>query len=102
MPGIFSEQYLDILLQGGMFLLMEIYLYFQELYAVMILSFGLFLFMASGFRNAKAGSRACIIVLGDIGRSPRMQYHALSLAKTGFDVDFVGYGGLYQKIKISL
>lgn len=24
--------------------------------------------------------RAAIVVLGDIGRSPRMQYHALSLA----------------------
>jgi beta-1,4-mannosyltransferase len=24
--------------------------------------------------------RACVVVLGDIGRSPRMQYHALSLA----------------------
>ena len=25
--------------------------------------------------------RACVVVLGDIGRSPRMQYHALSLAR---------------------
>jgi beta-1,4-mannosyltransferase len=24
--------------------------------------------------------KACVVVLGDIGRSPRMQYHALSLA----------------------
>jgi len=24
--------------------------------------------------------RACVVVLGDIGRSPRMQYHALSLS----------------------
>ena len=50
-------------------------------------------FGVSGFRTGKAESRACIIVIGDIGRSPRMQYHALSLAKTGFDVDIVGYGG---------
>lgn len=35
----------------------------------------------------------CVVVVGDIGRSPRMQYHALSLAKEGFDVDVVGYGG---------
>lgn len=35
----------------------------------------------------------CVVVLGDIGRSPRMQYHALSLAKEGFNVDIVGYGG---------
>lgn len=37
--------------------------------------------------------KACIVVLGDIGRSPRMQYHALSLVKEGFQVDIVGHGG---------
>lgn len=26
------------------------------------------------------GGRACVVVLGDLGRSPRMQYQALSLA----------------------
>lgn len=35
----------------------------------------------------------CVVVVGDVGRSPRMQYHALSLAKEGFDVDVVGYSG---------
>jgi beta-1,4-mannosyltransferase len=35
--------------------------------------------------------RACIIVLGDIGRSPRMQYHSKSFAENNFLVDFVGY-----------
>lgn len=34
-----------------------------------------------------------ILVLGDIGRSPRMQYHALSIAKHGRKVDLVGYKG---------
>lgn len=34
----------------------------------------------------------CVVVLGDIGRSPRMQYHSLSLAKNGHKVDIVGYG----------
>ncbi|CAN0896987.1 UDP-glycosyltransferase TURAN [Linum grandiflorum] len=43
--------------------------------------------------NSKRG-RACVVVLGDIGRSPRMQYHALSLAnQANFEVDIVGYGG---------
>lgn len=37
--------------------------------------------------------RACVVVLGDVGRSPRMQYHSLSLAKEGFNVDLVGYKG---------
>ena len=32
-----------------------------------------------------------VLVLGDVGRSPRMQYHALSLAKHGAQVDLIGY-----------
>ena len=31
-------------------------------------------------QNGKRG-RACVVVLGDLGRSPRMQYHALSIAR---------------------
>jgi beta-1,4-mannosyltransferase len=34
-----------------------------------------------------------ILVLGDIGRSPRMQYHALSIARHGGQVDIIGYQG---------
>ncbi|XP_013196971.2 chitobiosyldiphosphodolichol beta-mannosyltransferase [Amyelois transitella] len=37
------------------------------------------------------GKAAKIVVLGDIGRSPRMQYHALSLANIGFKVTIIGY-----------
>eukprot|EP00117_Sycon_ciliatum_P000195 scpid68855/ scgid6362/ Chitobiosyldiphosphodolichol beta-mannosyltransferase; Asparagine-linked glycosylation protein 1 homolog; Beta-1,4-mannosyltransferase; GDP-Man:GlcNAc2-PP-dolichol mannosyltransferase; GDP-mannose-dolichol diphosphochitobiose mannosyltransferase len=37
--------------------------------------------------------RACVLVLGDFGRSPRMQYHCWSLSRAGFDVDVVAYGG---------
>lgn len=32
-----------------------------------------------------------VVVLGDIGRSPRMQYHSYSLIKEGFNVKFLGY-----------
>jgi beta-1,4-mannosyltransferase len=32
-----------------------------------------------------------ILVLGDVGRSPRMQYHALSIAKHGGRVDLIGF-----------
>jgi beta-1,4-mannosyltransferase len=35
-----------------------------------------------------------ILVLGDIGRSPRMQYHAMSIAKHGGHVDLIGYQGV--------
>lgn len=34
-----------------------------------------------------------VVVLGDIGRSPRMMYHAISLAKHGARVELVGYLG---------
>lgn len=34
-----------------------------------------------------------VVVLGDIGRSPRMQYHALSIASHGGKVDIIGYTG---------
>ncbi|XP_023534647.1 UDP-glycosyltransferase TURAN isoform X2 [Cucurbita pepo subsp. pepo] len=38
--------------------------------------------------------RACVVVLGDLGRSPRMQYQALSLARqANLEVDIVAYGG---------
>lgn len=44
--------------------------------------------------NTSRTGRACVVVLGDIGRSPRMQYHALSLARqASMEVDIVGYGG---------
>jgi len=32
-----------------------------------------------------------ILVVGDIGRSPRMQYHGISVAKHGRKVDLIGY-----------
>lgn len=41
--------------------------------------------------NNKNEQNACVIVLGDIGRSPRMQYHVKSLSENEFSVDFIGY-----------
>jgi beta-1,4-mannosyltransferase len=41
------------------------------------------------------GMTVQIVVLGDIGRSPRMQYHALSIAKHGGKVFLVGYRGAW-------
>ncbi|HWI18164.1 MAG TPA: glycosyltransferase [Vicinamibacterales bacterium] len=37
--------------------------------------------------------RTAVIVIGDLGRSPRMQYHALSLAAAGSEVDLIGLEG---------
>ncbi|KAH6837261.1 UDP-Glycosyltransferase superfamily protein [Perilla frutescens var. hirtella] len=46
-------------------------------------------------------NRAAVVVLGDIGRSPRMQYHALSLARQALlDVDIVAYGGTEPHISL--
>lgn len=42
---------------------------------------------------SKESVRVQVLVLGDIGRSPRMQYHALSIAKHGGKVDLIGYNG---------
>ncbi|XP_068605502.1 chitobiosyldiphosphodolichol beta-mannosyltransferase [Brachionichthys hirsutus] len=42
-------------------------------------------------RDAGTDRRVCVLVLGDIGRSPRMQYHALSLSEHGYHVTFVGF-----------
>jgi beta-1,4-mannosyltransferase len=36
---------------------------------------------------------AIVLVLGDIGRSPRMMYHTESLAKHGYETTMIGYGG---------
>ncbi|KAJ6189936.1 hypothetical protein N7519_004844 [Penicillium mononematosum] len=63
----------------------------------------LILLLPSQYQPAQAGSpsrshdakrhKTCvqILVLGDIGRSPRMQYHALSIAKHGGEVVIIGY-----------
>ncbi|TPX15937.1 uncharacterized protein E0L32_000271 [Thyridium curvatum] len=42
-------------------------------------------------KTAKSKVSAQVLVLGDIGRSPRMQYHALSIAKHGGSVELIGY-----------
>lgn len=52
----------------------------------------------SSATNAQHGSQkpktsVQILVLGDIGRSPRMQYHALSIANRGGQVVIIGYKG---------
>jgi len=44
-------------------------------------------------RLGAKGKRVHVVVLGDIGRSPRMQFHALSLTNVGFQVYIFGYLG---------
>ncbi|XP_011503896.1 PREDICTED: chitobiosyldiphosphodolichol beta-mannosyltransferase [Ceratosolen solmsi marchali] len=57
------------------------------------LSFILGLLLAVCFKRCKKAKSVCIVVLGDIGRSPRMQYHAISFIKEGYSVEIVGYPG---------
>ncbi|XP_027745375.1 chitobiosyldiphosphodolichol beta-mannosyltransferase [Empidonax traillii] len=42
-------------------------------------------------RRTGGAGRVCVAVLGDVGRSPRMQYHALALARHGREVALLGY-----------
>ena len=53
---------------------------------------GIFFLIVEGLMMS-GNKRACVVVLGDVGRSPRMQYHAMSLRKEGYKVDIVGYAG---------
>ncbi|OCK79604.1 glycosyltransferase family 33 protein [Lepidopterella palustris CBS 459.81] len=42
-------------------------------------------------KSTKVEHSVQVVVLGDIGRSPRMQYHAISIAKHRGRVDLIGY-----------
>lgn len=42
-------------------------------------------------RRSPSRKSVLIFVLGDLGHSPRMSYHALSFSKAGFDVSLCGY-----------
>lgn len=46
-----------------------------------------------GAGMAEPERRALVLVFGDLGRSPRMGYHAVALARRGFRVDLVGLEG---------
>lgn len=41
--------------------------------------------------STNRSKNVCLIVLGDIGHSPRMQYHAKSLLQHNYNVDLIGY-----------
>ena len=43
--------------------------------------------------NSRQPLHVAVIVMGDVGRSPRMQYHAESLLQEGFTVSLIGYQG---------
>jgi beta-1,4-mannosyltransferase len=47
-------------------------------------------------KTYNTSKRIAVLVLGDIGRSPRMQNHAVSLAKAGWNVDLIGFKGTLE------
>ncbi|NWU45827.1 ALG1 mannosyltransferase, partial [Hylia prasina] len=47
-------------------------------------------------RRAGGAGRVCVAVLGDLGRSPRMQYHALALARHGREIPLQSFPTLKQ------
>ena len=57
------------------------------------LSLALLILCSIRWRDQSGEGLVQVVVLGDVGRSPRMQYHCLSLVQQDFTVDLVGYGG---------
>ncbi|KDN52053.1 glycosyltransferase family 33 protein [Tilletiaria anomala UBC 951] len=66
----------------------------------------LFFLWISAFRSrsttnsASLKRSAAVVVLGDIGRSPRMCYHVESLAHEGWKVGIVGYAGVELPLQL--
>ncbi|TPX35639.1 chitobiosyldiphosphodolichol beta-mannosyltransferase [Synchytrium microbalum] len=44
-------------------------------------------------RTPRTNNAIVLLVLGDLGHSPRMQHHALTFANLGYHVYFIGYAG---------
>ena len=59
--------------------------------AIIFLSVLLLLTLRNGSQTGEG--LVTVLVLGDIGRSPRMSNHSISFAKEGYEVQHVGYGG---------
>lgn len=53
----------------------------------------LMLLKPSRFVSSNEQSTVQVVVLGDLGRSPRMRYHAQSIAELGRRVELIGIAG---------
>jgi hypothetical protein len=60
------------------------------------LSLGLLILASLRWREQSGVGVVQVVVLGDAGRSPRMQYHCQSLIQQKFSVDLIGYGGILE------
>lgn len=73
----------------------------RQLLVVLVCTYGVHLILNTKPEKASFRSVA-ILVLGDMGRSPRMMYHAESWAKSGFETYLVGYRGMCCLLSIRL
>ncbi len=73
---------------------------FVVLFYVFVFSVCLLVLLSMYWREQPGTCRVQVIVLGDVGRSPRMQYHCLSLIQQHYNVDYIGYGGTCTTIII--
>lgn len=48
----------------------------------------------------KEREQVTLVVLGDLGHSPRMNYHALSLSEEGFEVNLIGFAGSKPQVEV--
>ncbi|XP_019887284.1 chitobiosyldiphosphodolichol beta-mannosyltransferase [Ooceraea biroi] len=64
-----------------------------KMFTLLLILLLIFIVRKFCLKKFKSDKNVCVLVLGDIGRSPRMQYHAVSFAREGFTVDIVGYPG---------
>ena len=68
----------------------------QLTYAILFCCVAWLLLSRRSPRKHKPSLRTvAILVLGDVGRSPRMMYHAESFAKLHFETFLIGYNGAY-------
>jgi beta-1,4-mannosyltransferase len=72
---------------------MEIYAILAQTLVIVVCTYGVYIILNTKPEKPVLRSVA-ILVLGDMGRSPRMMYHAESWAKSGFETYLIGYRGV--------
>lgn len=73
---------------------MEVFAFlFAFLFHTLLFTTCALILLSLHWRKDAGTSRVQVIVMGDVGRSPRMQYHCLSLVQQLYNVDYIGYGG---------
>lgn len=68
-------------------------LIFAVVFILLVILLSLTILASLRWRSETGEGQIQVVVLGDVGRSPRMQYHCLSLVQLDYKVELVGYGG---------